>query len=891
MNYLRRIRDRKNSKELYRSIFDESWYADTYLSSTTSKTDPFRHFITHGISQGLNPCEFFDSQWYLSNYADVAEERISPITHYMLHGAVEGRDPGPNFSTRWYLSEYKDVRESGMNPLSHYISHGRNENRKRHEHQVLMGEIERVVEFLGRRESCDAQVKIFMMQHQLKPNHLPFGYTAMGSDPQLVIKKFIPAGFFKIKMRLTYNNILEQFADQSSLEIFIGDKYGFRSENSWKYHIVNNVCIVDDVLFNPYNIEHIRLDPIDTKGSFQIEYVEIYSMDVFEAIADLTEKYRKKSNQDYAQSLPRHKLVSSQDITKFVRHCSNCELDSAQFYENWIEKRKITDNDRKLIQSTIDEFPICPKISVIMPVFKSNIYFLDRAIESIVVQMYSNWELVIVDDGSNSEDLNRALLSWREKDERIKVVIEQNNGGIARASNIALKLCEGEFIALVDHDDEIAPHAFFAVAQAINHNPQADMIYSDEDKIDLKNIRSNPFFKPDWSPEYFLSCMYTCHLGVYRRALVDEVGGFRSDFDFAQDYDLALRVSSRSRKIVHIPDVLYHWRTLESSTASSADAKPTAALAAQRAVQSAIDSQDFKGTVIEGPFPGSHRIKGSSSDKAKISIVIPTAARRIEAGEERWYLLDLLKSISKTEYLNYELVIVHNGDIESDLQSELEEFKITYVHYDAHEFNIAAKINLGVEHATGEYIVLLNDDMTIISSDWLGEMLLWLKRPGVAGVGAKLLFPDNTIQHAGVVLLGQGPSHIYYGLDRKELGLAGSAALVRNYSAVTGACLMVRKSDYIAIGGFDTAFRINYNDVDFCLRLIELGRIVYTPYAEIYHYESVSKGENPVGDFDLFNERWSKVVGSDPFYNVNLSQRSNVNEITSRPKTFAETYF
>ncbi|HJQ60734.1 MAG TPA: glycosyltransferase, partial [Vineibacter sp.] len=396
---------------------------------------------------------------------------------------------------------------------------------------------------------------------------------------------------------------------------------------------------------------------------------------------------------------------------------------------------------------------------------------------------------------------------------------------------------------------------------------------------------------PDWSPEFMLSCMYTCHLGVYRRELVEAVGGFRSEFDLAQDYDLALRVSARARAVVHVPDILYHWRVTPQSTAGSAAAKPTAEISARRALQAALDAKGVRGRIIESAFRGMHRVALDLPGSPLVSIVIPTAARRIDPQEERWYLLDLLRSIdTKSTYKTTEIVLVHNGDIEPRLAEALANFKIRYVHYTVPTFNMADKMNLGVEAATGEYVILLNDDMSIIEPAWIEEMLMWFSMPGVAGVGAKLLFPDDTVQHAGVLLLAQGPSHVYYRARRNDPGLVGTACLVRNYSAVTGACFMVRRRDYIDVGGFDPYFRINYNDVDFCMRLLRRGRIVYTPYALLYHYESVSKDRGPPTELPRFNARWNQMVGADPMYNRNLSQRSSFMALAPKPRRLQDDY-
>lgn len=516
-----------------------------------------------------------------------------------------------------------------------------------------------------------------------------------------------------------------------------------------------------------------------------------------------------------------------------------------------------------------------PVFSVLLPVYDTPEKWLRLSIESVLNQQYPHWELCLVDDCSKEPHVRRILEEYRARDTRVKVAYRSENGHIARATNSALEMATGEFIALLDHDDEITPDALLEIAIAHNENPEADWIYSDEDKIDEDNFCSDPFFKPDWSPEYFLACMYTCHLGVYRTTKVREIGGFRPEVNGAQDYDVALRLMARNVRIHHVPKVLYHWRTLATSTAAGGDAKDYAYPAAQRAVANYLKEAGLEGEVLPGPRHGFHRVQFKIHGDPKVSIVIPSAARVVDYEGAR---IDLLRMcvgsiLERSTYKNYEIVVVDNGDLRPDLKTWLVG-KARTATYQAQRFNLAEKMNLGARQATGEHLILLNDDIKVISPDWIEQMLQYSQMPGVGAVGAKLLFPNRRIQHAGIVLLMANPGHAYYDHPPEEIGYYLSAAVPRNYLAVTGACTMTRAEVYREVGGYSEDFPLNYNDVDYGLKLREKGyRTVYTPYAELFHYESVSKegaGGVREGELEKFHRKWRDKYFLDPYYNPNL---------------------
>jgi GT2 family glycosyltransferase len=527
------------------------------------------------------------------------------------------------------------------------------------------------------------------------------------------------------------------------------------------------------------------------------------------------------------------------------------------------------------IRSALQSMTYKPVFSILTPVYNTPEKWLRRVIDSVLEQQYPHWELCIADDCSTQPHVRRILDEYIARDQRIKVVYRDRNGHIAEATNSALEIATGEFIALLDHDDELTADALFENAIALNERPTLDFVYSDEDKIDEEGVCSDPFYKPDWSPDFMLTCMYTCHLGVYRTSLVREIGGFRPEVNGAQDYDLALRIAARSDRIHHIPRVLYHWRTLPTSTASGAEAKDYAYPAAQRAIANYLHLVGTPGKVLAGPRPGYHRVLYDIQGKPRVSVVIPSAGRIIDWEGRQ---IDLLRMcvgsiLEKSTWPEIEIIVIHNNDLRPDLEKWLRT-RAKLVAYTNPNFNLAEKINIGARHATGEHLIIQNDDTEVIAPDWIEHMLRYSQQPRIGAVGAKLLFPDNRIQHAGVVLLNGAPGHAYYNHPSDEVGYFLSVQVPRNYIAVTGACMMTRTEIWNEVGGFSKDFPLNYNDVDYCLKVREKGyRTVYVPEAELYHYESVSReaarGVKP-GELEHFQRRWMDRYFLDPYYSPNL---------------------
>ncbi len=552
-------------------------------------------------------------------------------------------------------------------------------------------------------------------------------------------------------------------------------------------------------------------------------------------------------------------------------------------YPQWVKQQQWTAADIQQAQQQIAKWSSRPTFSVILPVYNVEAVWLERAIASVINQIYPHWELCIADDASPAPHIREILTRYSQLDDRIKVVFRPANGNIVAASNSALELATGDYIALLDHDDELAIAALYENAKLINQHPDADMIYSDEDKIDVNGNRSDPFFKPDWSPDYFHACMYTCHLGVYRAELIRAIGGFRPGCDGSQDYDLVLRVVEQTQQIYHIPKILYHWRIIPQSVTSGEAAKPWAYEAAQRALTDMLARSPFPGSVEPGPRAGFHRIRREIQNSPKVSIVIPSGGAMLETPTGQVCLVaQCIRSIrDRSSYRNFEIVLVDGYDLPDALLTAIAGDDLHLVRC-ADPFNFAQRINLGAKAATGDVVLLLNDDVEVQTPDWLESMLEFAQQPEIGAVGAKLLYPNGQIQHVGVMVLSGNAGHAFHQVDGDHPGYFLSNLVNRNYLAVTAACLMMRRSLFWDLGGMDETFPLNYNDVDLCLKAHQAGyRNVVTPYAQLTHYESASRepGLRPQ-EWEHLNTKWQAYFASleyfDPYYNRNLSAHNGV---------------
>jgi glycosyltransferase involved in cell wall biosynthesis len=543
-----------------------------------------------------------------------------------------------------------------------------------------------------------------------------------------------------------------------------------------------------------------------------------------------------------------------------------------KIYQEWIAENEPSREELNQQREISKKFLYSPCISIITPVYNTSPDILTSTIQSVLDQTYENWEFCIVDGNSDNPEITDILNRFSENDPRFRVRYLQKNQGISGNSNIAISMATGDFLLFLDHDDTLAPFALYEVVQALNQNDTLDLLYSDRDLLsDDGTFRFDPLFKPDWSPEMLLSVNYLAHLCVVRRSILDTVGVFDSEMDGAQDWDLFFRIVEKTGKICHIPKILYHWRSIKTSCATRGqNAKPYISHAQKKAIQNHLERCNRQGDVTLLP-QGWGRIHWHLISEPLVSIIIPTKNLNL--------LKNCLESLFLvTDYKNYEIIVIDTG-LDSAIDpafinkiSNLQ--KLMIIRYEK-PFNYSAANNIGSKHAKGEILLFLNDDIRAFSPDWLSEMVTWSLQEEIGVVGAKLLYPDKTIQHAGVVLGLTGfAGHPFQASADHTMGLFGSTDWYRNYSAVTGACMMVRRGIFEKVGGFNEDFILCGSDVTFCLKVLKMGyRILYNPFAILEHCESASRGSDiPRGDFNISCVHYSPVIEKgDPFFNPNLS--------------------
>lgn len=554
-------------------------------------------------------------------------------------------------------------------------------------------------------------------------------------------------------------------------------------------------------------------------------------------------------------------------------------------YPEWIARHdRITDSDRRLMREHIEHMEYKPCISILLPVYNVPETYLRQAIESVRNQTYTNWQLCIADDNSPEAGVREVIKEYAKQDPRITYVFRSQNGHISQATNSAAELATGEFLAFLDHDDELREHALYMMVRELQEHRDADLLFSDEDKITSQGLRHDPYFKSDWNPELLLCHNCVCHFTVVRREMFNRLGGLRSECNGAQDWDLALRVSEHTTrdKIRHVPHILYHWRVIEGSTAKETAAKPYVTAAQIRAVSDHLERRGDHGARVESiPALSMLRVRYAiPTPPPLVSLIVPTY-------NQHKLLSQCAEGIlNATDYTNLELIIVDNRSDDPKTLQYLKELptkdpRVRVVRDDG-PFNFSRINNDAVKHARGSIVGFINNDIQVIRPDWLGEMVANLVRKDVAAVGARLLFPNGTVQHAGVITgIGGVAGHQFKNAPISSLGYFCRAVLPQNLSAVTAACMLVHKHLFHNVGGFDQEhLAVAFNDIDLCLKLREAGGlIVYTPYAELLHHESVSRGyEDSLEkkarfkrEYKVMQDRWGTKLTSDPFYNPNFA--------------------
>lgn len=542
-------------------------------------------------------------------------------------------------------------------------------------------------------------------------------------------------------------------------------------------------------------------------------------------------------------------------------------IDNQKCYQEWLEK-----NNNHI---EIKKFSYNPLLSVIIPVYNVKREYLVECLESILKQSYSNFEIILIDDNSSNIETLDTLKEY-ENNSKIKIKYRKTNGMISVASNDGIKLAKGEFLVLVDNDDKLDQNAFYYLVEALNKDRTLDFIYTDEDKMDIHGKYFEPHFKPDYSPDTLMGMNYICHLSCLRTSLVREVGGFRKEYDGSQDYDLFLRILDKTKKIYHVPRILYHWRETPSSTSLALGNKSYAYIAGKKALEDTLKRRNIEGEVLDNPTSSTYLIK-YKHDNPKVSIIIPMK----DKVNLTKVCIDSL--YNKNTYQNFEIIIVDNNSTEEEtlnyfnaLKKEHDNVKILTI---KEEFNYSRLNNLAIKEATGDYILLLNNDTEVLDKDFLDYMVGYASRDHVGCVGLKLLYKDLKVQHAGVVLgYGGVAGHIFVTASNKDIGIFNRLSMPYDYSAVTAACLLVKKSKYLEVGGFDENLKVALNDVDFNLKMLKKGYYnVCLNNISLLHYESKSRGyevtKEQMDRFqkeqDYMKKKWGKELENDKYFSSN----------------------
>lgn len=786
-----------------------------------------------------------------------------------------------HFDEHWYLHNYLDVKQTGLSAREHFKRYGM---------------------LLGRKpcEAWDVSPAVSKMQNTvvlpyLATNQLSIdidnsqSWVAEGNDPFFIIDleqlSNISKGWYQFNISINCQ------PKQGLAKLYLDTGKGFNEFETVTLPYKRAVS-VSRLFYLESPLVALRFDPLEQAATFAINQFEIAAVDVKVVESALLARIQKE-HQSY-RDMPLEKIkksilmdngdMSIERLQAFYNETFSVTPFSVG-YEEWIETVELPSlPGNKEVSLMLASMTHPPVISIVIPVYNPAEIYLRACLDSVLAQSYPHWELCIADDRSPKEHVQRVLREYEAKDSRIKVVYRKHNGHISAASNSALEIAKGDFVALLDHDDVLPEHAMLFMAQAICEQPHTQILYSDEDKINARGERFDPHFKSDWNPDLFFSQNYVSHLGVYRRSLLQQIGGFRLGVEGSQDQDLLLRCLPHvaAEQIVHIPRVLYHWRTIEGSTALASGEKSYTTEAGIKALRDYFSKQQPEVTVEAGLVPNTYRVRYPISEPAPlVSLLIPTRDRRALTETAVRSIID------RSTYTHFEILILDNGSVEQETldffaQIQQEDSRVRVLRYD-HPFNYSAINNFGVRHAKGAIIGLVNNDIEVINPDWLTEMVSHCMRPEIGCVGAKLYYSNDTLQHGGVILgIGGVAGHSHKQYPRHHPGYFSRLLLTQTLSAVTAACLLIRKNIYEEVAGLDEEnLHVAFNDVDFCLKVREAGyRNLWTPYAELYHYESISRGaeDSPekiarfAREVNFMKSKWGKHLELDPFYSPNLSK-------------------
>ncbi len=759
-----------------------------------------------------------DPQWYLSRYADVAQSGLDPAMHFLRHGGRERRNPSPVFDTGDYIARHPEIVADDINPLVHYLLHDAGGQRPG--------------SWLVRRRRMVATTEL----------SFPDAATSGGSGGWTLVRApRLPQGGV-VRLHL-------QAADGSIGEIILGAAARGGGQ-VLRLEAAARLSVLADGA--PVSIQEIT----------QREAVlRLLFGDGLQRVPDSLRALRRDGVAAWLDA----QAAATRPVT----------LDA---YQAWA-LRYDTPTAAQLarLEARATQLHRPPRFSVIVPVYETAPEALHAMIGSVRRQAYPHWQLCLVDDASRQPHVREILQRAAREDPRVAVAFRAENGHIAAASNTAIGLAQGEWLAMVDHDDVLPPQALATMALAIAANPDTDLLYSDEDKLDAQGRRCNPYFKPGFNPELLEAQNFLNHLTVYRASAVRALGGLRAGFEGSQDYDLALRVTAATwRPVVHVPHVLYHWRFHPGAATFSSTQLERANVAARRALR---DHAAARGETVEVVADRTHRVLHPSPKRwPRVTAIVPTRDN-----------LDVLRVcveglLDGTDYPALDIIVVDNASERPDTLAWLDAIAargVTVLRY-PHPFNYSAMNNFAAERARGEILLLLNNDVAVIEPGWLREMARLAMQPGIGAVGAKLLYPNDHVQHAGVVLgMGGVGAHVYQGAERDDPGYYNRLRVTQEVGCVTAACMAVPADVYAAVGGFDAEhLLVAFNDVDFCLRLRASGRrIVWTPHALLHHWESKSRGSDfaPerlarfVAEVDTMKARWGSELACDPFFNPNFS--------------------